>query len=111
MPNFNFPHPPKRVQLEQLRGSDTAGSRGESEKTWTVIETVYLSIATVTGREVVVGRQIDARTTHIMEGHYTATITPQTRIIHGSDIYEVVFSDNVEARGRWMMVQCMRLVT
>ena len=111
MAKFRFPSPPKRVQLQQLRGSDTAGSRGESEKTWTRIETVYLSIQTVTGNEVVIGRQIDARTTHMMEGHYTATVTPETRIVRDDDTYEVLFSDNVDERDRWMKIQCMRVVT
>ena len=101
-----FPSPPKRVQLQKQTGSETADSRGASTKTWQTIETVYASIATLSGDEVAIGRQIEARATHHLEMHYTATITPLVRIKHGDVFYQVEAIDNVQQRNRWLILQC-----
>lgn len=110
MARLSFPAPPKRVQLQQLRGSDTAGSRGGTQKTWTTIETVYASIMTVRASELVIGQQIEARATHTIEMHFTATMTPQTRIKHGEKFYQVDAINNVEQRDRWLIIQAIEVI-
>jgi SPP1 family predicted phage head-tail adaptor len=109
MANF-FRSQPTKVKLQQLTGSTTAGSRGESDKTWQTIETVYASIKTLRGDEMPIGRQIDARATHQVEMHYTATATPLTRILHGSKVYNIESIDNVEQLNRWLILQCVEVV-
>lgn len=74
------------------------GADGATTKTYRTIVQVWASIESIKGKEIATHQQTDARATHMIIIRFLDFLTPEHRIKHKNDTYEITFIDNVENR-------------
>ncbi len=88
-----------RVTLQAVtRTPDGGGGFTESWSDLADAPTVYAAIRPLSGAEVFRFRQVSTEATHRIVIRYRADLTPARRIVHASDVYDIV--SVVDADGR-----------
>jgi SPP1 family predicted phage head-tail adaptor len=102
-----------RIQIQQ--NSPTVGSRGEAIDAWATFASRWAAIKSLSGEEVPYARRLDAKLTHELTIRYTAGVTPQMRVLYGSDptamrvlSIEAVFDP--DGRTEAMKLHCREIV-
>ena len=111
----------ERVTIQNLAGSATGGSRGQTKKAFADTRTVWAALRLLGGRERELARQIDALATHQVAMHYQGfrlvgeetlpVVDERSRlkwtdpggIVHYLGIESV---ENVEGRDRELLIRC-----
>lgn len=97
-----------RVSIQQkvaLRGRD-----GGEVPQWGTVATVWAAVEPMLGREFVEGRQLTAEVTTRIRVRYRAGLTPEMRVVHGDDIYEVVAVQHVRNERREIVLMCREVL-
>lgn len=99
------------MEIQTLRGSTSPGTRGQSAKTFGTVATVWANVEQLRGNEAVIAKQIDARSTHAVEMHYTPHARPPARLKIGTRELNILSADNDAERNRTSTLICMELTT
>lgn len=95
-----------RVEIQTLSGTTTAGSRGQTQKTFSTVERTRANIKQLRGDEAIRVRQIIATATHSVVMRYTSTAAVDTRLKFGARIFGIKAVDNIDERNRWLELTC-----
>lgn len=96
-----------RIQLQKLSTSSTGpGTRGQTTKSYSTLALVRGSIRQLDGEEKVLAREIHAGAEYEIGLHYTALVTPRTRLKFGTRIFHVEAVNNVDQRNRELRLTC-----
>lgn len=63
------------------------GANGTETQSWSAAETVWASIEQLSGRELMIARQIKADATHRITMRYTSNLTAKSRVVFGSRVF------------------------
>lgn len=96
----------EQVHIQAVSGSTGAGTRGQSQGSWSTVETVQASVRAIGGNERTFGREIVAVATHEVGMHYTANATERRRLLWGTRPLHIEAIDNVEERNLWLHLAC-----
>lgn len=96
----------KVIIQTQTSGSTSAGSRGQSQKTWADAKTVQASIVPLSGRELTLARQTIATATHKVEMYYNTSAVVKSRIKFGSRYLNIENVQNIDERKRKLQLLC-----
>jgi head-tail adaptor len=108
MPNYTIP-----VDVEVL-ASSTAGpdSRGRHQREWASVETGFVSMKYLRGREGAFTREIHATATHAVEMPYSSRVSPRARLkLNSSRYLNILASENVNEQGKVLRLVCVEEVT
>jgi len=92
-----------RLTIQKLVGTDTADSRGRSQKVWTTVDKWQASIRRLTGRELEDARRIYHEATHQLDGHYVTVLSTHPQavlLLFEGRKFRVGDIDNFEERNR-----------
>lgn len=95
-----------RVQIQEA--ADTRASDGSLARTWATVRTCWASIEPLRGQELWEAQQVQARVNTRVRMRYWAGLTPEHRIKHGTDVYNIAAVLNPEGRSRELEVLCMQ---
>ncbi len=95
-----------RVEIQTLSGSTTAGSRGQSSKTFVTAETVRADIQYLIGREGLLAKQLLPTATHRVHLRFSSNIDVTARLKFGTRILNILSAERVDERQREMWLIC-----
>lgn len=79
-----------RVTIQQrLAGSPQRTPTGAPDTSWSDVATVWASIDTLRGRELIEAQAVQSRLEVRIRLRYRAGLTAAMRIVHGTDIYNI----------------------
>ena len=94
-----------RVTIQQV--TETRDDMGGVTQTWsTFAANLHAEIAPLSGRELLLARQVNAETTHRIRLRYRAGITPKMRVLFGSRIFAIESVLDTEERGIEVVLLC-----
>jgi SPP1 family predicted phage head-tail adaptor len=100
-----------RADLEALTATSTAaGSRGQPQEDWTLVDPVRIGIFTLQGREAELVHEIVPTATHLVVSRYHQGVKPEARFRLGNRVLNVQSVDDAENRHRWMDSVCIEEV-
>jgi len=97
----------RRVTIQ--RKTVTRDSFGAETITWQEVATVWASVEPLRGREFLESRRAEAEVTTRITIRYRAGITPEMRVVHGDDAYNIVSVIEPESRLRALVLMCRRV--
>ena len=80
--------------------------KGGSTPTWADVESVWAEVSPSSSRERFYAGQVDADATHKVTMRYTANVSTESRIIHGTRTLHVVGLRNIDERNRMIEIRC-----
>lgn len=83
---------------------------GELVQTWADGNTIWGSITPLSGGESLSNEQITAEVTHKVWVRYDSTVTPGTRLLFGSRVFEINSVLNKDERNVAMELLCKEIV-
>lgn len=93
----------------QIQKPDTSRSTaGEPVKNWMNHAQVMADIYSINGREFFDAHQVNAEVTTKIVMRFKKGITPDMRVIHGTDIYKIIAVLNQENSRQATMLLCKR---
>lgn len=96
-----------RVTIQTpTHAQDTQGGLTES---WANGNTVWASIETLYGRELMYARQSESQATCLIRMRYDATITERHRLLFGTRTFGIESINNVDERNAEMVLSCREL--
>lgn len=99
----------RRVTIQQ-RVAAVQDSYGAEAVCWADVATVWAAVEPILGREFVEARQLTAELTTRIRIRYRAGITPAMRVLHGSEVYEVVSVQHVRSENREIVLMCRQIL-
>ena len=90
--------------------TEAQDSAGELIQTWANGNTIWGSISPLSGSESLSGEQITAEVTHKVWIRYDSTVTPGTRLLFGSRVFEINSVLNKDERNIAMELLCKEIV-
>jgi SPP1 family predicted phage head-tail adaptor len=100
-----------RADLQELTASSTAaGSRGQPQEEWTLVDPVRIGIFTLEGKEAELTREIVPTATHLVVSRYHAGVIPTARFKMGNRVLNIESVNDHENRHRWMDSVCVEEV-
>jgi len=94
-----------RVTIQQV--TETRDDMGGVTQTWsTFAASLHAEIAPLSGRELLLARQVNAETTHRIRLRYRAGITPKMRVLFGSRIFAIESVLDTDERGIEVVLLC-----
>jgi len=94
------------VDIQTLSGSTTAASRGQSQKSYSTVQTVRGSIEQLRGEEALIARQIHPRATHQVEMYYSDRVNTRARLKFGDRVLNIHQVENRGERDRVLRLLC-----
>lgn len=83
---------------------------GQAIKTWTTVTAaVPCEIISAYGGETIRGRQVEARTTHVVTMHFREGITPTMRLVETANgrVLNITRADDFNGKRRELILECM----
>jgi SPP1 family predicted phage head-tail adaptor len=77
-----------RVTL-QSKGTPTRDAMGGEVVTWTTVDTVWAEVRPLSGRALIAAKQAKSEVTASITLRHRDDISPDWRVVHGSDTYDV----------------------
>lgn len=84
-------------------------SFGAETITWTELATVWASVEPLAGREFIEGRQEYAEVSTRIRIRQRSGIAPEMRVVHGSNVYNILAVIHLETRYREMHLMCREI--
>ena len=78
---------------------------GEAKTPSTLVATWYCELVSVKGGEVFRGRQVHGNANYVASGKYVAGVTTKHRLVVGSRTFDILWSNNVDARDRELRLE------
>lgn len=100
-----------QLQVQALAGSTAAGTRGQTQQSFTTVATVYGYVRSLSGRELAAAREVVSTATHSVETHYSSYLTPKARFKSGSVYLNIESVIDVDGRGRYKRCLCTEEVS
>ena len=93
-----------RVTIQRLVG--TRDSYGEVQGSWTDVATVWAAVEPLRGREFLEAQMAQAAATIRVRIRYRADLTPEMRVVYGSQLLNIRAVIDVEGRHRELWLMC-----
>lgn len=84
--------------------SPSRNSRGESLPGWAELDQVLSRFRELRGKEFFRAAKSAAETIAEFVIHYRDDVTPENRVLHGSDVYDIREAVNVGERDMWLKI-------
>jgi len=99
-----------RITIEQrAAASPSKNNMGEDEYVWSTYWSCYASIRGVgRGKEQLTARMAESNVEVEVLIRYAPGITPQMRVLHGSQYYDIHWIDNDRERNQQLILYCSR---
>lgn len=99
----------KRVAIQSA--SKTRDDYGEPVLSWSTDTTVWASIESLSGRELVSAQQQHAETTHRVRMRFQpgTTVTAEKRLLFGSRAFEIISVINSKEKKRMLELLCKEI--
>lgn len=82
---------------------------GEPIETWASVAHVRAACESLSGKELLIGAQVNAAADTKITVRYHPEIVPEARMRWGSRIFDINHVNNIENRNRWMVLTCQEL--
>lgn len=94
------------VQIQSVTLADDG--MGSPTETWATVTggTVRAEIWSLRGEERLAGERLEARITHRVRLRYFSGLTSAHRLVFGSRTFRIRFVNDVDQRGREMLLDC-----
>lgn len=84
-------------------------SVGEPIETWASVAEVRVACESLTGKELLIGQQVNAAADTKITARYHPLITAEARMRWGSRIFDINHVNNIQNRNRWLVLTCQEL--
>jgi SPP1 family predicted phage head-tail adaptor len=98
-----------RVSL-QTNGGTSVDAYGARAQSWTTTVTVWAAVEPLHGNELFRAQQVQAEATSRIRLRGGVTLTPQSRILFGARVFEVLSVQNLDERGQELQAICKELI-
>lgn len=95
-----------RHRVEIQHATATADAQGGQTKTWATVDRAWASIEPLGSRDRFWTSQMPVWCTHNVTMRYSPNITPQSRILLGSRVLNIVTWTNVDERNKELRLLC-----
>jgi SPP1 family predicted phage head-tail adaptor len=95
-----------RVQLQSY--AETQDSFGYKAKTWSTFSTVWADIQPLRGAEGMEAQKLNSFQQYKITIRYDSAIDVKSRVVHGSDVYEVNSIADYREKHEFMELMCTK---
>jgi len=105
-----------RREVEYQRPSTTIDTYGQLENSWTLINTMWASIETIAGSDIVIASELVGVVTHRVKIRYRQGVTPDDRLVYTNcpdcpRVFEIASVDNWHERDIFLVLLCKEVMT
>ena len=98
----------KRVNIQSV--TETRDDSGGVVETWTTEITVWVSIESMTGKELFAAQELQSEITHKINMRYLTGMTTKKRILYGSRIFNILSVDMDTKQGKELVIMAKEKV-
>lgn len=97
-----------RVTIQ--KATVTQDGSGQPVETWSNMEDIYAQVEQVSGRELVLAKQVSPDTTHLITIRYALHVDSIKRVKFGSRVFNVLNVNHIENRQRTIELLCREVL-